>query len=208
MRVIVIALLGCLTGSVMASEEALERFNRITADPQLREQAYASGAERVRFCSYCHGETGNSKRAYIPNLAQQSPIYLFNAFEKFANGQRSDFVMSKLAKTLTLEERVDIAVYFSQQQVKAPKEPVDPALLQQGQAMFSRICVACHGAQGEGQESMPRLAGQPAEYVRKALTRFRDKDPSRAGSVMMTIAEKFTDQEINALASFLQQLEP
>ena len=70
MRVIVIALLGCLTGSVMASEEALERFNRITADPQLREQAYASGAERVRFCSYCHGETGNSKRAYIPNLAQ------------------------------------------------------------------------------------------------------------------------------------------
>lgn len=74
--------------------------------------------------------------------------------------------------------------------------------------MFSRICVACHGAQGEGQESMPRLAGQPAEYVRKALTRFRDKDPSRAGSVMLTIAEKFTDQEINALASFLQQLEP
>ena len=55
---------------------------------------------------------------------------------------------------------------------------------------------------------MPRLAGQPAEYVRKALTRFRDKDPSRAGSVMLTIADKFTDQEINALASFLQQLEP
>lgn len=208
MRLIALLLLASLAGLAQANEEALLRFTQLNADPALREQAYAAGQERIRFCGNCHGANGNSKRPHIPNLAQQNPIYLFNAFEKFANGQRSDFVMSKLAKTLTLEERVDIAVYFSQQQVKAPKEPVDPALLQQGQAMFSRICVACHGAQGEGQESMPRLAGQPAEYVRKALTRFRDKDPSRAGSVMLTIAEKFTDQEINALASFLQQLEP
>ena len=35
---------------------------------------------------------------------------------------------------------------------------------------------------------MPRLAGQPDEYIRKALTRFRENDPSRAGSVMIGVA--------------------
>ena len=37
-----------------------------------------------------------------------------------------------------------------------------------------------------------------------ALTRFRDKDPSRAGSVMMSIAANFTDADIASLAAYLQ----
>ncbi|MNT81851.1 Cytochrome c4 precursor [compost metagenome] len=60
----------------------------------------------------------------------------------------------------------------------------------------------------EGRDNTPRLAGQPAEYLRKALTRFRDKDPSRAGSVMMSIAADFSDAQIGALAVYLQQLRP
>ena len=54
---------------------------------------------------------------------------------------------------------------------------------------------------------MPRLAGQPDEYLRKALTRFRDNDPSRAGSVMMPIAGKLSPADIGALAAYLSQLQ-
>lgn len=204
MRVLTALLFTGLATLAQANEEALQRFTQLNADPALREQAYAAGQERIRFCGNCHGVNGNSKRPHIPNLAQQNPVYLFNAFEKFASGERTDFVMSKLAPTLTTEDRVNIAVYFGQQKLLPHTEPVDSALAQQGEVKFRSVCVACHGQQAEGHESAPRLAGQPAEYLRKALTRFRDKDPSRAGSVMMSIAANFSDAEIAGLAAYLQ----
>lgn len=208
MRVLALVLIACLAGLAQASEEAMQRFNQLNGDPVLREQAYAAGQERIRFCGNCHGENGNSKRPHIPNLAEQNPVYLFNAFEKFASGERSDYVMSKLAPTLSLEDRVNVAIYFGQQKLLGHSEAVDEALRQQGEATFKTICTGCHGADATGRDNTPRLAGQPAEYLRKALTRFRDKDPSRAGSVMMTIAADFSDQEIAALATYLQQLQP
>ena len=208
MRVLVCVLLGCFATLAQANDEAMQRFIQLNADPALREQAYAAGQERIRFCGNCHGENGNSKRTYIPNLAEQNPVYLFSAFEKFASGERKDFIMSKLAPNLTLEDRVNVAIYFGQQKLQAHTEPVNAALRQQGEVAFKAICTVCHGDKAEGRENTPRLAGQPAEYLRKALTRFRDKDPSREGSVMMSIAAGFSDERIAALAEYLQQLQP
>ena len=206
MRLLACLLFSCIATLAHANEEAMQRFTQLNADPALRQQAFAAGQERIRFCGKCHGENGNSKRGHIPNLAQQNPVYLFNAFEKFANGQRKDFVMSKLAPTLSMEDRVNIAIYFGQQKVLSHDEPVDEAQRQQGEATFKTVCTACHGANAEGREDTPRLAGQSSEYVRKALTRFRDKDPSRAGSVMMSIAAGFSDAQISSLAAYLQSL--
>lgn len=205
MRALFVLLLCGIATVGQADEEAVQRFNRLNADPALRAQAYEAGRERIRFCGNCHGEDGNSRRPYIPNLAQQNPVYLFNAFEKFARGERTDFVMSKLAPSLTLEDRVNIAVYFGQQTLQPrAAEVVDAAQLSAGELRFKSICSACHGAHGEGREDIPRLAGQPAEYLRKSLTRFRDKDPSRAGSLMVAIVDGYSDQEIAAVAAYLQ----
>ncbi|MCQ4300823.1 cytochrome biogenesis protein ResB, partial [Pseudomonas songnenensis] len=161
MRTLVLALLACFVPLAHASEEAMERFNYLMADEQRREQASLAGQERAVFCSYCHGETGNSKRKHIPNLAGQNPLYLFHSFEKFASGERVDFVMSKLAQNLSMEERVNIAVYFSQQKVNPPEGAPNLALHKSGEKIFKTTCTGCHGAHAEGMETMPRLAGQP-----------------------------------------------
>ncbi len=206
MRLIVLVLFSFLAPLAHASEEAMQRFNYLMEDTSRREQAYGKGQERAVFCGYCHGEDGNSKRPHIPNLASQSPIYLFHSFEKFASGQRIDYVMSKLAKSLTLEDRVNIAVYFSQQKVAPSAAAADAELVKRGGALFQGTCTACHGDRAQGMETMPRLAGQPDEYIRKALTRFRANDPSRAGSVMIGIASKLSDADIESLATYLTQL--
>jgi len=206
MRTLALALLACFVPLSHASEAVVERFNYVMADEQRREQASLAGQERAVFCSYCHGETGNSKRKHIPNLAGQNPLYLFHAFEKFASGERVDFVMSKLAQNLSMEERVNIAVYFSQQKVNPPAGTVDVGLRNSGEKIFQTTCTACHGAHAEGMETMPRLAGQPDEYIRKALTRFRENDPSRAGSVMIGVAAQLSAADVEALAAYLSQL--
>ncbi len=207
MRFIAVLMLSCLASFAHSNETAMERFNYLIADAERRQQAYAAGQERAVFCGYCHGEDGNSKRPHIPNLASQNPVYLFHSFEKFANGERIDYVMSKLAKNLTLEDRVNIAVYFSQQKVVPAANADDAALIQQGAALFQRTCTGCHGEHAQGRETMPRLAGQSAEYIRTALTRFRNNEPSRAGSVMMSIADKLSEAEIESLAAYLTQLQ-
>lgn len=206
MRTLFFICLSVVATSSLANQDPMHQLNTLMADPTAKEQAYVAGHERITFCKHCHGENGNSKRNYIPNLAGQNPIYLFNAFEKFANGERKDFVMSKLAKNLSLEDRVNIALYYGQQKVvTTPAEEQD--LQAQGQHIFEKTCQGCHGAKGEGKQDMPRLAGQPAEYVTRTLKNFRSNDPSRAASVMLAITKNMTDSDIHSVASYIQELE-
>ncbi|WP_448651170.1 c-type cytochrome [Pseudomonas fluorescens] len=61
-------------------------------------------------------------------------------------------------------------------------------------------CVACHGADGLGLAAagFPRLAGLPAEYVRKQLTDF--SSGARGNPVMQPLAKALTEAEITAVS--------
>ncbi|ERP97612.1 hypothetical protein Q666_04470 [Marinobacter sp. ES-1] len=185
--------------------QALSELESIMADDSRRDAAYAAGKERILFCGSCHGKDGNSRRDYIPNLADQHPLYLFEQFEKFGNGVREDYVMSKLAQTLTVEERINIAVYYSLQQAKPRTSPA-PDLIDAGRAKFQAKCSACHGKEAEGFRDMPRLAGQPSEYIKIALKRFKEMDPAAQSSPMIGIAAPLTAGDVEELAAFLTTL--
>lgn len=206
MRTLFVLLFSGFISFAVAEPSPMQQLNTLLASSAAQEKAYAAGHERISFCKHCHGEDGNSKRNYIPNLAEQNPIYLFNAFEKFANGERTHFVMSKLATRLTTDDRVNIALYYGLQKVIVNPSPSMPQRAK-GQAKFSQVCQGCHGAKGEGKEDMPRLAGQHSEYIIRTLTNFRNKDSSRAASVMLSIAENMSDDEIDAVAQYIQSLD-
>lgn len=184
------------------TEQAMREFDSIRADAQRLQASYASGQERMLFCGYCHGEDGNSRRDYIPNLAGQHPQYLFEQFEKFGDGRRNDLVMSELARSLSLQERIDLAVYFSQQ-VAMPRPGADPVHAAAGERLYSQSCASCHGGEAQGMSNMPRLAGQPARYIETALRRFQ-QEPNPYSSVMTAIAKALDDDDIQALAAYLQ----
>ncbi|WP_244177420.1 c-type cytochrome [Marinobacter vinifirmus] len=204
---------GLLVAGMMAApvafsqsvHQALSELESIMADDSRRDAAYAAGKERILFCGSCHGKDGNSRRDYIPNLADQHPLYLFEQFEKFGNGVREDYVMSKLAQTLTVEERINIAVYYSLQQAKPRTSPA-PDLIDAGRAKFQAKCSACHGKEAEDFRDMPRLAGQPSEYIKIALKRFKEMDPAAQSSPMIGIAAPLTAGDVEELAAFLTTL--
>jgi len=186
-------------------QDAREQIKTIMANDELRQEAYEAGKGRIRFCGYCHGEDGNSKRDYIPNLADQHSLYLFNQFEKFGDGTRDHYVMTKLAKTLSLEDRINVAVYYSQQEVR-PAEAENPALAAEGKPIFEWRCKICHGEQAEGFEDKPRLAGQPADYLEDRLLRFKKMEQGDSDSPMIGVAEPLTKSDIKKLAAYLQAL--
>ncbi|WP_081769030.1 c-type cytochrome [Herbaspirillum sp. RV1423] len=91
-----------------------------------------------------------------------------------------------------------------------------PALAQQatvvqGQEIASRgtslgvaACISCHGAQGEGNASFPRLAGAGQAYLQAQLNAFADG--SRKNPVMQPFAQKLSPIERTSLAMFFSQL--
>ena len=183
----------------------LAELNNLNAAEATSTQAAAAGKERIVLCGYCHGKDGNAVKPQVPNLAGQNPEYLLTQFEHFKTGVRKDFVMSQLARDLTDPEKINIAIYFSKQQVINKPSTNRPAIAK-GEEHFQRICYACHGRDGLGQNDRPRLAGQPESYVVESLTRFKNKDIKRGNSVMLGIAPSLTDEEITDLAAYLSSL--
>jgi cytochrome c553 len=70
-----------------------------------------------------------------------------------------------------------------------------------GQAK-SQVCQACHGSDGNGigDGQYPRLAGQYADYLAKALRDY--KSGERVNLIMAGFANTLSDQDIKDLSAF------
>lgn len=176
-----------------------------TTNAELFEEAVQQGRERAWVCKYCHGEDGNSKRERIPNLAGQNPQYLLHQFELFANKQRNDQIMSELATNLTTDDRVNIALYYSTQKVHN-RNSYRPDLYSTGQALFKDKCTNCHGEEGHGKATYPRIAGQPVEYLANTLISYRTNPTRRPSSPMQGMAASLSNNDIEALIAFISSM--
>jgi cytochrome c553 len=62
-------------------------------------------------------------------------------------------------------------------------------------------CIVCHGHDGEGVNTNPRVAGQHRDYFEIAMLQFRNR--SRENKVMQHVAQNLTDDEIAALVEYV-----
>ena len=166
------------------------------------------GGMRVRLCQYCHGKDGNSVKNDIPNLAQQNPIYLLTQFEYFRTDKRKNKVMNRLAKGLTEEERVNIALYFAGQEVKVDMSSVNTnsGTYKRGAELYKGICVNCHGKKGIGERSLPRIAGQKYNFLTKTLDAYKNKKDVRPDSPMVAVSAGLNENDIKAIATFVSAM--
>ena len=202
-----LTLLLCLVvPTAMADEDHLLRILQQKQASEARlKQAIEAGNERALLCKYCHGEDGNSIKNTIPNLASQNPVYLIRQFELFATGKRNNVTMNQIAKLLSAEEKVNLALFYSSQSVK-PQQPYKPELVAEGLRLFSYKCFFCHGREGHGKENIPYIAGQPSEYIIRTLSGYSSVLVKRAETAMSRVARTLTGEEIDALAAYLTSL--
>lgn len=182
-------------------------------DPAAKQEAMRAGRDRALLCSYCHGDDGNSVKPEVPNLAAQNPVYLLDQINKFARGERENFVMNSLAKKFSLDDKVNLAIYYARQEVD--DKAVDEQLAARGEKIYNNRCTSCHGESGGGSAEYARLAGQQPEYVSLTLKRFRatargsaEADETvRRSTIMESIVEGLDDTQLEALAAYLAGLE-
>jgi len=199
-----LAYVGLSHAEVTETDKLLAEMVTVQSNEHSLQTALTEGKDRALLCGNCHGKNGNSVRDYIPNLASQNPTYLFNQFELFGNGERKDYVMSRLAKNLTRKDRVNIALYFSQMPVESRPQPI--ASNAKGEQIYNSLCFTCHQKDGHGNGNYPRIAGQPFVYLEKTLNGFAGGDDRRKNSPMAIIVEKMDKQQLQDVAAYVASM--
>ena len=84
----------------------------------------------------------------------------------------------------------------------APAAMVAKPDLAQGEAKFTAVCAACHGADGNsGTPANPKLAQQHPEYVVKQLQEF--KSGKRPSPIMQPMAAQLSDADMKNIAAWV-----
>jgi len=119
-----------------------------------------------------------------------------------------------LSRSLTADQIESLAEYYSAQLPILQAVEGDRSRFEAGKSIFLTgvpakgipACMSCHGREGKGNASFPRLAGQHADYLVKQLAIFQRTDERPDGLVMKTVAHELTKQDIENVTSYLQAL--
>jgi len=183
--------------------------------PTLAAGSKEAGQAKAATCAACHGMDGNSVNPEWPNLAGQHETYILKQLNAFHGGQRQNPLMSPMAAILTAEDMADVAAYFSVQAIRGGE--TDPSKAKLGQHVYRSgnvegkvmACAGCHGPTGRGNApaAFPSIQGQRATYVALQLRAYkagtRTTDPNQ---MMRNMAAALSDEEIDAVASYVQGL--
>ncbi len=165
----------------------------------IGQDAVKAGSAISSRCISCHGASrSTSKNELIPVLAAMPPEYFIPSLKSYSNGKRKHDVM-KIFGSLKEDEIRQLAAYYA---VQSPLSQPRPG---KGNAkageMVAGACAGCHGIDGNAlNPEIPSLAGQPAEYLIKAMKDYRDgrrNDPLMAAAV-----RKMQDESIANLAAY------
>jgi cytochrome c553 len=176
-----------------------------------------AGKNKSVTCAACHGPAGISANPLWPNIAGQAAPYLVAQLKAFKDGSRNNPLMTSQAMMLSEQDMADLAVYF--ESLPAPAQAVaNPDLVGKGEALYRggevteqvAACIACHGPTGTGNPAAgyPALKGQHAAYTAKQLRDYATGERASDGTtrVMRDIAGKLSEEQIVALASYVQGL--
>lgn len=188
-------------------------------------------------CASCHGEKAMGNDAMgTPRLAHLGYAYVVKQLTNFADDKRTGagvgVVMNGFAKSLSEQERRDVAAYVNTLSVSS--EPSDlKALKAEGTAVgetykgqivvrYGRTdeeakkegakgqisaCISCHGFNGRGADPVyPKIGQQKYVYLVNQLNNWRDgsrqNDPM---GQMRAVAKNLSDDDIKNVAAFLSQ---
>jgi cytochrome c553 len=183
----------------------------------LVEGSLEAGKSKSVTCAACHGQAGVSVNPLWPNLAGQSADYIVSQLQAFKRGDRVNPLMSSQAMLLSDEDMRNLAVYY-ESLPQAASAIANPATVAKAEAIYRGgieskevpACLACHGPTGRGNPAAqyPALNGQHADYTAKQLRDYASGARKSDGTtrVMRTIASRLSEEEIAAIASYVQGL--
>lgn len=164
-------------------------------------------------CFICHGADGESSSPVFPRLAGQNAAYVARQLSDYRSGKRKSSAMQPMVEDLTADDFKHLGQYFATRPTMG--HPIaDPELAQVGSFVYTRgnpysgvaACATCHGKDAHGTTTLPRLAGQHAQYTENQLKQFNTRERNNDNAVMHGIASALSELERKAVAAYLSGL--
>jgi len=190
------------------------------ADESERER----GADLFRLCAVCHGEQAAGNEAIgAPAIAGMPAWYLENQLNQFRDGNRGTHFdditgMRMRPMALTLMREGDVAAvstYIAALPPADPKPTVTGGDAAKGKLIYTKICIACHGPGGEGNQQM--MGAAPIHlssdwYLVRQIEKFRagirGARPGDQGGALMRpmMAQLQGEQDILDVVAYITTL--
>jgi cytochrome c553 len=187
---------------------------------QMMAAASAGGLEaKLEYCKTCHGLSGQGYLGYfpMPRLAGQQPEYIEAQLKAFIERRRTNPIMANVAHALTPSMIAALANHFRHLD-PPPFGGAPRGSTALGRKIYEEglpesnvpACSACHGADGHGQNEIPRLAGQLYPYMVGQLTgwsKVRGQGTAvDTSAIMAPTAHNLTRSQIEAVAAYVSYL--
>ena len=193
----------------------------VGASAQQPQGAAAPTGANVSMCTGCHGIVGY-RTAYpavyqVPKIAGQQAEYIVKALQSYKSGERQHPSMRGIAASLSDKDMAALAAYYAEGG-KFASTVLAPAALEfaagaaeqrlqrkADHATNVSMCIGCHGIAGYKTAypvvyQVPKIAGQQAEYIVKALQAY--KSGARKHPSMRGIAASLSDEDMAELAAY------
>lgn len=191
---------------------ALALLLQLAALPVLADAARAEEIVQGK-CFICHGAQGESSSPVFPRLAGQNAAYVARQLADYRSGKRRSTTMQPMVEDLSPADFQALGAYFATQPTIG-HQVADTDLAQMGRFIYQRgnpysgvaACATCHGSNAHGTTTLPRLAGQHAQYTENQLKQFNTRERNNDNAVMHGIASKLTELELKAVSAYLSGL--
>ena len=195
-------------------------------------QNLEKGKEINATCAGCHGEFGQGgSRGEYPRLAGLGAKYLESQLKAFRARTRVNIPMYPYTQERELpdEDIRDVSAYLAS--IELPTKwpvfkdsddaltrltltervmiiPRVPGNLANGETLYQKQCVACHGKTGMGRGMFPMLVGQYTSYLKRQMEKYvkgeRPHDEEGVGGLLNKLREEDM-QDILAYITTLQE---
>jgi len=167
-------------------------------------------------CSTCHGADGNTTSELYPIIAGQNQEYIANQLKAYRDKTRTNLnaqrFMQGIVSRLSDEDITNLAQYYATLKPEHKHQINDQVKYEIGRELFLKgntdkgipACAACHGEKALGNQSIPRLAGQNLNYLKRQFAVFHTNERPSGSSTMQQFVKNLDEAEVNALAEYLQ----
>ena len=184
-----------------------------------------------RTCIACHGKDGAHAIQQYPDLAGLDAGYIRAQVKDILSGKRQGSpdkltghpraesmrgaLVTPDGQMRVTDDEIKIIAAWLAGLPSAGPQVHDPALsperIAQGKAVFNKFnCRTCHGVDGKKPlRGYPKVAGQKADYIAEQIRDIRDGARTNSRSrLMVPFAKRLSDEQINAVADYLSQVNP
>lgn len=197
------------TQEELQAKAILEYDKALTLVPDV-----ANGLSIYRECAACHEPEGwGHTTGSVPQIAGQHRKVVIKQLADYRAANRDSVLMAPYASVESIggtQALTDVAEYISTLEISVENGKGPGTDLEQGEALYTKHCMECHGENGEGNndELNPRIQAQHYKYLVRQFQWIRDGKRRNASKEMTALSKELDDSAISAVADYVSRLQP